>query len=247
MTKKAGLKNSKFLVWQRLQSDETLKQHQPYTELYTADRVESFLSRFKSVFVKPDNSYGGNDVIKLSKGKQGYYSLHNGNKRRFDTVSALTQWLDRIVLQRKFVMQQGIDLAKLNGSAVDLRTILIEKNGVWETTGMFAKVAKKGLAVTNVKAGGSILPVEAYLKGMGMDEEQQQRVIQEMKTLSERIADTFTARYRNRVLGLDVALDRHGKLWLIEVNTLPSLKILRRIDKRMYERTMLLLGTPWKF
>lgn len=245
--KQSSLSRNKSLVWRIVNADEELKNYQPFTKRYQADRVGPFLERFHTVFVKPNSSYGGDDVIKVTKREQTYQTLHNGQLHSFGTVEELTTLLDSIVGKRHFVIQQGVSLAKWKGSAVDMRTIAIEKDGVWKTTAMCAKVAKKGMAVTNVKAGGRVETVEAYLRGIGLDQEQQKRVIQEMKSLSERIGHLLAARYKHRVFGLDIGLDSSGKIWLIEVNTLPGLKILRQIDRNMHKRTMRRLGHPWKY
>ena len=136
-------------------------------------------------------------------------------------------------------MQQGIDLQPLHGSPVDIRTIL-QKNeqDEWEVTGHFAKAAKKGKVVTNVKAGGRVLPVSSYLRQIGSGEANRRETLQRLKQLSGKVARAFQTHYTNRVYALDIGLDRKRKLWLIEVNTHPSFTILKKIDSRMYKRAI---------
>ncbi|HEU4963725.1 MAG TPA: YheC/YheD family protein, partial [Bacilli bacterium] len=165
-------------------------------------------------------------------------ALHQSVRRRFVDIAAFDNWLQQLHNQRTFLIQQGIDLLPYQDAVVDLRTIAQRnKKGRWEVTGMFAKQAPPGLAVTNVKAGGRAMHVNEYFRGVGLDDEQQFQVKRELERLSLQIVEVFGRHYGNRLYGLDIGLDRNGKLWLIEINTRPSVLILKQIDRQMYRRS----------
>ncbi|WP_134686151.1 YheC/YheD family protein [Brevibacillus migulae] len=212
---------------------------QPNTSLYSHRTLMMFLRRYGTVFVKPDRGYGGSDVISIQRENSGYTAIEQEGKKAFADSGQLHAWIESIRKGRRFIVQQGIDLQPLHGSPVDIRTIL-QKNeqGEWEVTGLFAKAAKKGKVVTNVKAGGRVLRVSSYLSQVGRKGAGRRATLQRLKQLSRQVARAFHAHYTNRVYALDIGLDRSGKLWLIEVNTHPSFTILKRIDHRMYQRAI---------
>lgn len=210
---------------------------QPATKLYSRATLGQFLRRYPRVFVKPDRGLGGSDVLAIRPSQRMYRVVSPKGKRSFATRKKLAGWIDGVRRGRRFVIQAGIRLYPLHGSPVDIRTI-VQKNerNAWEVTGMFAKVAKRGLAVTNVKAGGRVISVESYLAGIGMSAEARTKLIRKLKRLSVQISQVFQAHYTNRTYALDLGLDHNHRLWLIEVNTHPSFRVLNRVDHRMYHR-----------
>ena len=57
---------------------------------------------------------------------------------------------------RSYIVQEQIDLLRLNNNIVDVR-ILVQKNdrGDWETTGMACRQGKRGSITSNISSGGS--------------------------------------------------------------------------------------------
>ncbi|MGZ4122250.1 MAG: YheC/YheD family protein [Tumebacillaceae bacterium] len=234
---KEPLAGSKWAKWRLINDVATLKDCQPLTCPYTPEYLQQFLGLFPTVFLKPDDGYGGKDVIRVKPEGELLRVLHDSNEHTFADVEALDAWLTTVRGDRPFLLQQGIDLMPYKGKLVDMRTILQKgERGDWRVTGMFAKAAKPGMAVTNVKAGGLPFRVGVYLKG-NLERSERKRVLRDMVMLSRAVAHVFEQSYSNTLYGLDIALDREGKLWLIEVNTRPSILILREIDRQMFEES----------
>lgn len=235
---KQRLAGSKWGKW-RLVHDaelEALRACQPLTCPYTPEYLDVFLQRFSTVFLKPDDGYGGKDVIRVQRDGEKLLALHDVDTHEFASIEEVDVWLTTVREDRPFLLQQGIDLMPYKGKLVDMRTILQKReDGRWMVTGMFAKAAKPGMAVTNVKAGGEPFRVSVYLRGCGLDRSARKHVLKTMERLSIAVARLFDETYGNTLYGLDLALDREGKVWLIEVNTRPSILILREIDQRMFE------------
>lgn len=230
--------SSKWSKWKKVR-DAGYGHIQPNTRLYSEDALASFLNRYGTVFVKPDRGYGGTGVIRVSRRDGRHTVIVPNGKRVFANERKLASWLATRCKGKTYIVQQAIDLQPLAGAPVDIRTIVQkDEHGAWEVTAMFAKAAKKGKVVTNVKAGGRVLTVPGYLRQTLGSSAQQQAILKRLRQMSLRIARVFQAYYTNRVYALDIGMDRRRKLWLIEVNTHPSFAILKKIDLGMYKRAM---------
>lgn len=244
---KIPLAGSKWSKWRLVHDVEALSDCQPLTCPYTPEYLKRFLDRFESVFLKPDEGYGGTDVIRVKRDGETLQALRESELHTFATLESFDAWLSDIRKDRTFLVQQGIDLLPYKGRLVDLRTILFKTpSGRWCVTGMFAKAAKPGMAVTNVKAGGHPFRVDKYIRRLDFDPAEKKRIERELITLSLAVANVFEQHYANTLYGLDIGIDRAGKLWLIEVNTKPSILILREIDRKMFLRSAR-LRWPQKF
>jgi hypothetical protein len=197
------------------------------------------LQKYQTVFVKPDGGFGGIGVIGLRQSNGKIKALHQKRQLTFRDCGEADEWLKRFFLRRRYVIQQGIDLLPLGGRPVDIRTI-VQKNrrGTWAVTGMFAKVAPKGKVVTNVKAGGRVISVGRYLTGSGLTVRQRAQVLRKLNRLSVQISKSMARTYRNTLYALDLGVDRNARVWLIEVNTHPSLRVLLQVSRSMYLRTI---------
>ncbi len=221
--------------------DAGLKHVQPDTVLYSRAALLRFLRSYRTVFLKPDRGYGGSGVISIQKRDKRYEVIEQSRYRSFTDDRKLFKWIDSYRRGRPFIIQQGINLQPLSGSPVDIRTIIQkDRQGDWEVTAMFAKAAKKGKVVTNVKAGGRVLSVPRYLGCIAKRGDRRLAKIRQLKTFTQRIAHVFQRHYTNRLYALDIGMDRNQKLWLIEVNTHPSFSILKKIDRRMYQHAIAL-------
>lgn len=149
------------------------------------------------------------------------------------------RYIERIRKRKRWVIQQAVPLVRWRGRPVDIRTIAQKtRQNHWEVTGIFAKAAKKGAAVTNVKAGGSVVRVDRYLKWVGFDANQRKELVKKYKKVTIQISRALAKHFPNRLYALDLGMDSKRKVWLIEVNTKPRFDILKQIDMRMYRRTI---------
>lgn len=229
-------KRSKWRNWRIIHSNKALVQ--PQTRVYSYRFLSRFLQRYRTVFVKPDNSFGGKNVLRIRRLK-GQIEVLDRKCYYFRRLEQVHRWINHKRRGRIWIIQQAIELMPLRGRPVDIRTILqLNERKQWEVTAIFAKAARKGAAVTNVKAGGSAIRVDRYLKWNGFRAPQRRSLVKRFKRDSVCIARELKRHFPNRLYALDLGMDRRRKIWLIEINTKPSIQILRRIDVRMFRRTM---------
>nr|WP_283809057.1 YheC/YheD family protein [Tumebacillus amylolyticus] len=233
------MSGSKWNKYRLIQGVPALADIQPETRLYSTSNLTAMLRRFKTLYVKPDDSFGGLDVLCLTKSKQGkgIQMQHGRLKKSFASIAEFHNWFQTLRRRRRFIIQQGIGLAPWHGRPVDIRT-LVQRNekGLWETTGYFAKAGAPGLAITNIKSGGKLLTVRTYLRSLDLSLDERAAILRELQLMSEQVAQVFGPSFSNRRYGLDIGIDRKHKLWLIEVNTRTSINVLHKVDKEMYRR-----------
>ncbi|PWK12817.1 YheC/YheD family protein [Tumebacillus permanentifrigoris] len=229
MSTKPMLPGSKWLKHSIIARSAELRKSLPDSALYSYAQLERYLNRYKTVFVKPTIGGGGHNIFCVKRLEEGGYLVKMERKRmQTSSLRRIHDWITESARQkhRTFMIQQGIDLALWRGRPVDLRTI-VQKNhrGDWEVTGMFSKIAGKDLAITNVSAGGTAHSVEEYLTALGYKQTESQAILRSLNSVSLGIARQFGRTYGNATYGLDIGLDRQGKLLLIEANTVPRIDI----------------------
>lgn len=227
------LSGSKWLKHRIIARSSALRGYLPETALYSYASLQRMVQRYGTVFVKPTIGGGGHNIFCVKRlGEGGYLVKIERQRMKTRSLPAIHEWINRVARQknRVYLIQQGINLAFWRGRPVDLRTI-VQKNerGDWEVTGMFSKIAGKDLAITNVSAGGTAHSVEEYLTALGYKHAEAQALLHKLRTLSLGIARQFGQQYGNAVYGLDIGLDRRGRLYLIEANTVPRIDIFRRL------------------
>ncbi|PWK16400.1 YheC/YheD family protein [Tumebacillus permanentifrigoris] len=237
--KKPTMPGSKWTKYKLLRSDPALADLQPETRLYTPSALRAMLRRYETLYVKPNDSFGGLDVLCLTRTPTGLLLQSGKRKKTLADIASFDRFLRSISRGRTFIIQRGIALRPWHGRPVDIRTLVQRhEKGLWETLGLYAKAAAPGLAITNLKSGGKILTVKTYLRALPLSLDERAAILRDLQLISEQVASALGERYRNRRYGLDIGLDEQGKLWLIEVNGRVSLNILRRVDNEMYRRAM---------
>ncbi|WP_342563683.1 YheC/YheD family protein [Paenibacillus sp. FSL R7-0345] len=236
----------------------------PETRKYSLDHLTELLDVYGTVYIKPDRGTYGIGVMRaerrivhLSPGGQPRDGDFEG-KNDEPVTQEQTMYVLRYVKEaevynsaaelhaailpklkgRPYLVQQGIDLLKHHERPFDLR-VLTQKtpSGGWETTGMLGRVAAPQKVVTNYHNGGSILSVEVLFKEQ-MSQSEMAGMIQQLKSLGVRIGVQLETAYPGlKEIGLDVALDQHHDLWLLEVNTLPAIMVFKTFpDKSIYRK-----------
>ncbi|WP_286155139.1 YheC/YheD family protein [Bacillus sp. FJAT-27264] len=233
----------------------------PDTRKYSFPTLVEMLAIHATVYVKPDRGTYGSGVMRaeqrvvslapsiladdsddrkaVRKEEQTMYILRYNKTAQ---IFASPQELHEAILGRTqgklYLIQKGIDLLRHHERPFDLR-VLAQKTplGTWETTGMLGRVAAPHKIVTNYHNGGRILQVNTLFKEH-MNPSESSTAIQQLKQLGVQIAGQLELSYPGiKEIGLDVALDQHHDMWLLEVNTLPSIIVFKLFpDKSIYRK-----------
>lgn len=213
---------SKWLKTEALLTDPQIIPYIPETMAYGRDDLMSMLSQYDMVVIKPVVGTGGNGVIRIQNHGEGYNVSHKGRTRYVSSFPELVQELSGMKLKRRYLIQQGIDLAKVNGRPLDYRVKVVKVKRTWEFRAMVGRLARPGLFVTNLCKGGTLLRCRpAIRRSLPHINSVEKR--NEMRRLTRNCIAVLEKRFPGiGELGFDYGLDNTGAIWILEVNTRPS-------------------------
>ena len=245
MEKRSVLPNNKLMKTQHLSENSELKAYIPDTVAESKSNLSAYLTRYRMVYVKPNNGTGGRGVIRVRIAKDGAYEYQLGLKRHaFRTFDGLYRSLGKITSKRTHLVQKGVPLLKIKGRPFDIR-VMIQKGpeGKWEHTGTIARIAHPKRIVTNYHRGGTPIELETLLAYF-MPAKDISAFVDSLNELSTRIAEHLSTGYPYvTAVGVDIGLDQDHKPWIIEVNTKPDPYIFKNLkDKRVFQKIIRYIG-----
>ncbi len=201
----------------------------PKTILYKGDQsIRELLTQFPVIYLKPTNGSLGLGIIRIEKKSELYvvrYARVQGpTTLNFKNFSSMLKYIKPRLSHRQYLVQQGLDLITLGNRPIDFR-VLVQKNasGKWAVTSMVARIANDQHFVSNLAQGGTQGNVNETIK---QAKPELTKIItrQSFKNYALLIAKYIEASSTGHFaeLGIDLALDNKGKIWLLEVNAKPS-------------------------
>ncbi|OEH86534.1 hypothetical protein BHU72_13065 [Desulfuribacillus stibiiarsenatis] len=211
----------KWETYKALRFFEKTTAYLPETTLLTLSNLQQYLQKHAFCYIKSNSGKCGYNVFRIERGINGYLCKAGGSMiqiKNFTDLKGLFEFLIRTI-GKDGILQQGINLAQMNNCPFDMR-VLVQKNGhcEWIVSALNYRIGAPNAVVTNFAAGATDI-----LKIPG---EKLLQCCLTWEALTEISLDTVYAleSYFGRIgeVGLDIGLDIHGKLWIIEANSRPS-------------------------
>lgn len=214
---------NKWVKTALLQSDPAVTRYIPEMKSFSAANVSSMLARYGRVVAKPQVGAGGHGLILIYRNNHKYIYHHYGRVRSFVSFAAMMNSINKVRKRRKYMLQQGIHLARINGRPIDYRVKIVKMpDKIWRITAMVGRLARKGLFVTNLCRGGTLLSAAEGLR-RSLSPSLLRSKKREMRTITYVSTGILDLRYPGiGQLGFDYGIDRRGKIWILEVNTRPQ-------------------------
>ncbi|NDI36298.1 YheC/YheD family protein [Chengkuizengella sediminis] len=239
--------SNKWIIHEKLSDNNAVKEFLPNsTFISKLDDLLQFLKHSKVTFFKPINGTGGTGILKIKKVEDHKYLIqgrkHNRKiiPKQLINKSQLLGLCKNLNAKKPYMAQQGIDIKLDNGRVHDYR-LLIQKNhiGEWVVTGCAGRIGAKRSVTSNLHGGGSAVPADRLLK-YWFKEHQIKSIKQNMEQLSYAVVTELESQnYELCELALDIAVDRSGKIWLLEVNPKPARKVFLKIgEEKTYTKAI---------
>jgi len=174
--------------------------------------------------------------MKAWKTPNGHFRYQIGRaKRTFSNYESFYESILKEMKQEPYFVQQGIPLLQYKGRTFDFR-IMIQKdaNGTWIVSGTVGRVAHPAKIVTNGSQGGTIYPVD-HLLAPHTSAARRKELFRKIRWLGIAGTRQLQRRYPGiREIGMDIAVDRNLKPWILEANTVPDICPFTKLrDRRM--------------
>ena len=221
---------NKLQNYEHLYSLDQFKSHVPPTKRLSFEDLNSFIRQYGKVIIKPIYGSKGRGITIIEKDRDDYnifqtssrkYAYNNrelipNQKTLAVPDSQLKQFYNETFRNPgSFLIQQWIPFREFNGHPFDIRAVM-QKNGnnKWQITSRVARVANEKGQITNLSQGGDMVSLSKLpLKGYHGS----------IRKFCLNIAETFAILYPwTAEMGIDLAIDKNGKLWYIETNYCPE-------------------------
>jgi len=227
--------NEKFLdkteVFSALMTNRSVDHYLPESRpLRSFATLKTMSAKYNTLFVKPVTGSMGKGIIRIINDQQSnYHAQHatssGSRNQQFNSLQKLYTNLFSKKTNR-YQVQQGLQLIEIQKRPVDFRA-LVQKNklGEWSVTSIVARIAGNQHFVSNLARGGTLCKVEEAVSksniiGRINSSEVLSRLKQAALLIAKGIDDGIEGHFGE--LGIDFALDRYGRIWMLEVNSKPS-------------------------
>lgn len=207
-------------------ADPSINAYLPYTMLYESYQdIPDMVDRFGTIYIKPITGLKGRGIVRVGK-KEGavVFEYREGGKNKqlaLENPEEIRQFAEHCFKNRKYLIQQAIQLIRFEGRIADFRCVLQkDQSGLWKFMAMFGRCGEKGSVVSNISSGGTVFVGDNLLKKVISPYKLDFYSIQdEIHRLAFAVCTSLDEMgFHCGVLGLDIGVDIHGQLWLIEIN-----------------------------
>ncbi|SMF76505.1 Glutathione synthase/RimK-type ligase, ATP-grasp superfamily [Paenibacillus uliginis N3/975] len=242
---------NKWTVHQTLSGLKRFRPHLPDTMLVSSiGDVNRMLGKHHAVYLKPINGTGGRGILRISKsiGVHGSYEIRGRNTNRSIITpkrlpaAMLSSFLSGWDIKGRYLVQEGIPLELPSGRVHDYR-MLVQKNGFgeWEVTGCVGRVGAINSVTSNLHGGGRATGMNELLDEWIPEIQKREKVREDSAMLGVDVSRYLEEKYGALCeLALDLAVDKSGRILLLEVNPKPSREVFSQVgDKDAYRVSLI--------
>jgi hypothetical protein len=244
---------NKWTLFEWLNSSKATRKFIPVTrKLNSSEELASLLKVHPSLYLKPERGKAGKGIMKVrmtvareepgGAPRREYWLTIQESKfsqtNKFTSLAAVWANIQQFINDKEYIVQQGIPLTNYKKRPFDLR-VLAQKNtkGVWEITGVGARLAGKSSITTHVPRGGSIDdPQKLLTSAFGTDGSR--RLLSRVRKSALIIARQIEKKSGHSLgeMSMDLGIDSAGGIWFFEANSKPMKFDEPHIRKKSLER-----------
>ncbi|WP_053361411.1 YheC/YheD family protein [Bacillus sp. FJAT-27251] len=225
---------TRFNKWRiyNIMSNAKLDKYLPKTCLFKPETLMEQLNKERRLILKPAYGSLGGQIYLIELTDNHIVNIYRDTlvpMYSFSDKKMLIKKVTEMIGQKDFIIQREIQMAKVDGKMMDLR-ILVQKgiSGNWEVTNGISKVAPYNFFVTNHCE--KIYRMEEVLKILTSDLKKTDPLLNEIYEASIKTARKLEADIGVLgEIGIDMAIDNAGRIWIIEVNGRPQKNMYHKI------------------
>lgn len=228
---------NKWDVYNSLSNYEKLQPHIPKTVKYqTPNDLLNMLTAFDKIYLKACRGGQGKQVMRIIKLPTGgfEYSYFNNQLYIFKVknYNALVDKVLSFFSTKNVIVQEAIDLITFENSIIDIRAE-VQRNGE-------GKIVIAGIPV---RLGRSNSPITTHASSFSFERfftEYMKYTKEEIVALKDKLISLLTTIYEciedvngpSGEIGIDIGLDKSGRFWFIECNSLSKkISLLNSYDE----------------
>lgn len=200
----------------------------PKTILYTSFQdILNMLKEYKFIFLKASYGSMGRQVLSIEqigeKYKINFYS--HGLKDKLLDMEQLQEFVSKFTTRKHYIVQQGCRLIKQEGRNMDMRVLIVKDgSGKWKAIYNLCRITSKNATITNYFDGGYLANYEDIYSNLKRENPNVNiPSYDEIVNITIKIATYIEKEFGSfGEIGMDMALDKDGKLWFIEANAKPD-------------------------
>jgi glutathione synthase/RimK-type ligase-like ATP-grasp enzyme len=230
----------KMQKYKEMMQQHVLRPYLPETHWLTRRRTLKMLRSYSSIFIKPDKGSGGSGIIR-AKRKGERYEVRCNQERKYVRAQSIYEVIKffRKPSQR-YLVQRGLRLAKYKGAIFDVRIYMQKPESEWMISGKVARVASPRKFVTNFQKGGHAASLREVLSTLFPNSGNKVNSrLERIEQLSYIIAKTLDKQHSLRELGVDLAIEKNGRIWIIEANSKPGHMLFTQLSDKSELNTIL--------
>lgn len=235
----------KWEVYEVLRKAEGMSDHLPATELCeSVDGLLEFMNEHRRVYLKMAGGSLGRGTARVDLAPSGRFRWRatrpGGHMvtKHLKEARALEEQLKRLKRRGPYLMQEAVPVLRSRGRPFDVRA-LVQKDaeGRWRITGTAARVAGRGQITTHRPRGGSRAKLVPLIRSIFRTPDAARQVIRQLNAVILRAAEAFDKEtgFGHGEVSMDVAIDRNGRPWVLEINSKPMVfdePSIRRLARR---------------
>lgn len=235
------IKSKLAVAYQLIHSPE-VSLHIPDTDLLREYSFKKMIKKYDKVYIKPDRGRKSRGVIRIEKGKNGFYKMRNGtNTQQVDSIDLWTK-VKEVAGDTKYVIQQAVESVTKGGRHFDLRCHAVRVNGKWKVGGICGRLGQRGSIITTSHHGGTPTLLDTlFSRHLGYSNQQSLNMKRRLEKCVLNTVRRVSQMYPNLIeFAVDIGIDRKKRIWIYEVNIepltrgnfkmLPDLTLYRRIQ-----------------
>ncbi|WP_158553517.1 YheC/YheD family protein [Peribacillus saganii] len=210
------------------------------TPLTDLSLIPEWLKNCQTVFLKPVRGSQGKGMYRVRSTSNSLFIVDGDIQETSMDQTELFLFLTENMKKDDYILQKGISLFEVNGRKLDIRVYLQrDGNKNWQAISTVPKFGKNGGVFTHIARGAEVMTMN-WLNHFGKNLEIQIPPTSLIEEVAIHSAEAITPSFPDLAfLGIDIALDSEGKLWVLDLNPIPTRKTLNKEQKRIKYKLLL--------